>query len=253
MSSLPPFSARSIAPLTGWSPLSLDSTEQGAWWTARRPDLISLNVSAVTDWRDAFFGYTKTQAVGASRPLYDPLGFITGDGTAQELTLAPVPATIPTAAAPGAIYILGKCTALVGDTGIKVPADVGNGANGRREVFRSVVGGVIRGSGSVGTGAATPTATNTSVDLGADPHVFCLTYDGASVSLEVDGTLSSSVASAAATATTRMRAFANANSATAGSFWPGSISDILYYIGVPSAARHAQIVAYLNRFKSVLA
>lgn len=189
-----------------------------AWWDAAYG--VSLVSSAVSAWNDRKNGYSATQGVSSARPTYSATGFngypvVTGDGTDDELTLAPVPDGIPTGASPSKFLLVVDQLTSAADTAGKSIFSVGNGINTARRVNRVVATGTNRVQALVGTGAANATAQQGTVDF-SGRHVVLATFTASGVIIEIDGTATTETAGIPSTANNRLRLFANDVNAAGG-------------------------------------
>ncbi len=212
-----------------WTPLSLGSKVL-AWWTADRADLITLSGSQMTSWKDVVGGYDCVQAVAGSRPLWSATSFngapaATFDSADDEMTLAGVPVAFPTSSAPGEIWGILQQDALPADGSTRrLFAYGGTTNNDSRYATRTVAGGVNRGGLTAGTGAATVSAADSTVNY-SSRHVQRSVITGSQIRLSVDnGAMTSDVACVPATGTTRVRIGASTGGI---GFWNGKIRDIV--------------------------
>lgn len=201
-----------------WTPLLLGASLL-AWWTADRPDLMTLSGAQVSSWRDVVGGYDLVQAVGGSRPTYSATSFngapgLTFDGVDDEMTLATLPAAFPTGAAPVELWGIVQQDALPGDvTARRWFSYGGNTGNDNREARRSVAAGVNKASASVGTGAASAGANSVPADDFTGRHLHRVVITATDITQYVDGVASTPVAAVPATAATRVRVGLSTNGA----------------------------------------
>ena len=216
----------------GWSPLDLGPS-LFAWWDAERADLITQSGGAVSSWKDVVSGYEAVQAIGASKPSYGATSFggrpgITGDGVDDELTLAPVPAGIPTGSAPCELWAVVDQQALPADTTGRQVLTYGQFSATNRLLVRNVSGGANRSALSVGNGSTGVGTTNTSVDF-SGRHIMRAVISSSAIKLIVDGIggAGAGVPVVPATTTERLRLFASASPAATG-FWQGALNTVLF-------------------------
>lgn len=218
----------SIAVKGGWTPLQLGASLL-AWWTADRSDLLTLNGSAVTSWKDVVAGHDAVQGVSAARPIYSPTSFggvpgLTFDGVDDELTCTnPASlAALPSGSSPSEIWMVVQQDALGTDTGIRHALGYGGiSASDRRAIVRSSVAGVSRGQVQFGDGSANFTS---GIAGGAiqSRHVIRGIYASDGGTCEVDGSAGSKAAAVPATGASRLRI---GGSTAGGFFWNGKIRD----------------------------
>lgn len=175
-------------------------------------------------------GIAYTESTDASKPIYSPAngwnGFpsLTGDGTAQSLTMSSPSALTGTNT--GEIWILCQQNALAADTTERFVFSTGVGTqNNDLRVGRVVSTGVNRSRFRLGTGAAVVSMQGTAVDF-SSRHLLRCVKDSTSASLTTDtataipGTVTANINS------TRSRMFALCGTSAA-SFWSGSIREII--------------------------
>lgn len=217
-----------------------------AYWDANRSDLMTDDGGGlISSWRDSVGAYDAI-AAGAARPTYSATGFnghpvISGDGVANELTLAPVPAGIPIGATPCEAWWLVDQKTLPGDTTNRVIGGYGGTtAAVSRRLVRVVASGVNRAR-------ITDTGTNlnnTSVDF-SGRHVVRLIATGTTVNIEVDGVAAAGAAQISAVTNPRFRFFAD-TAATAAAF--AAVGIAACAITLPLTAGQAvAMYAYLSR------
>lgn len=245
----PPWQFAHPATFTAWTPLVLGASLL-AWWTADRPDLITMDGSSrVSSWRDVVGGYDAVQATQAAQPIWSATGFntraaIAFDGTDDYLSYESM-VGIPSAATPcEEWYALDQknVPALTSSTFIGTSGGAGNGST--RVMSRAVVSGVNRArynSSNTGTGN---TITEGTIDY-SGRQVSRAIDSGTFLGLEVGGVAATPVASVPAIGTTRVRFGANF-ATTAAAFANVSIADRLF-TGILSASQATQLRAYLMR------
>lgn len=216
----------------GANPVSILGSSLKAWWTADRPDLITLSGAQVTSWRDVVGAYDAVQAVSASRFVYDAASFngapsMALDGVDDEMTLAPVPAGIPTGATPSEAWAIVQQDALPGDTGPRYIASWGGVSGGlRRGPNRLPVTGVNRGRSLSGNGTSDLVAADTVVDF-STRHAIRSEQAATETRVSIDGgAVTAAAAALASTGTTRLRIGALTPN-VASLFWKGHIRDFL--------------------------
>lgn len=240
--------ARRVA-IMHWSPRRFGSGLYTAWDPEERASL-DLSGGAVSTWRDYVSSYAPTQALGASRPAYAASPFngrpiCTPDGIDDQLTLAGVPAGIPTGATPFEIWCIWNQTALVADTVAKVAIAWGTaGGTGVAALHRVVVGGVNRALLLVGNGSTSITPTNLNVDL-SGRHVIRGVVDGVNARVDVDGIAGAPLAVVPAIGSVRLRLFAN-SATSVGGFAPGDFSGI-FITRLLSSDEAIRMYAFCNR------
>lgn len=212
-----------------WTPLSLGSKAL-AWWTADKANLITLSGSQITSWRDVVAGYNCVQAASGSRPLWSATSFngapgVTFDSADDEVTLTGVPSSFPTGAASGEIWGILQQDALPADGSTRrLFAYGGSTNNDSRYATRTVTGGINRGGLTAGTGAATVSAAETTVNY-SSRHVQRSVITGSQIRLSVDnGAMTADVACVPATGTTLVRIGASTSGI---GFWNGKVRDII--------------------------
>lgn len=224
-----------------------------AFWDAERTDLITKDGSnLVSSWKDVVGGYDAVQAIGASKPLWSATGFngrpcVIPDGIDDEMTLAPVPAGIPTGANGCIIFALVDQTALPADATARIAVSYGSSTtNTARYVARIVASGQNRVQAQAGTGGAAVNANLTADFSGR--HLAAAVITGADVIAQMDGVSSSPSAGVPGTATGRLRLFASAAGA-AGAFWGSPASAILVTSPTLTAEQLASLAAWANTRK----
>lgn len=233
-----------------WTPLALGSSLL-AWWDAERSDLITQAGGLVSSWRDVVGGYDAVQAVGGSQPIWSATSFngrpgITGDGTDDELTLAPVPAAIPIGANACEMWAVVSQAALVADATLRMAFSYGNTTATARNIQRVVDTGNNRARGNSGDGASARSSLNTAVDF-STRHVVRLRIDLTAFQCDVDQQAGAVSATASNTASSRLRFFASA-AATAANFWNGGVNTgLLVDPTQMSSSDDDNLYAYLNR------
>lgn len=242
---------RSDGPITwlnrarGWLPLQVSPY---AWWDASRADLVTLVGGNVSSWKDIIAGYDLVQGTGSARPAYSLTGFggrevVTGDGLDDELTLAPLPAGIPSGATPCETFTLVDQPALPADTGTKSIAGIGGGSlSASRIIRRSVNTGVNRANLIDSNNTA---LENPFVDF-SNRTVLRSIATGTQVDLEVNGVSAGVISRASAAGAGRLRFFASPTVPTASQFAPvGIVAHII--TPLLSAGQAAAMYAYLNQ------
>lgn len=217
---------------TSWSPLDLGASLI-AWWTTDRADLITLNSTAVTSWKDVVGGYDAVQAVSAARPIYSATSFngapgVSFDGVDDELTStdAALLAALPDGAEPGELWGVAQQNALVADSSPKILASYGGATSPtRRGLERVVATGVNRGRIVTGTGASAPTVVDTTVDL-SSRHVMRGRWTATDNGVAVDNATEVTAAVVPATTVLRLR-FGSISNTAPTNFWSGPVRDIL--------------------------
>ena len=211
----------------GVSPVSILGASLLAWWTADRADLITLNSTAVTSWKDVVAGYDAVQAVSAARPIYSATSFngapsLTFDSVDDELTLASQP--FPSAASPSEIWGIVQQDALTADTTVRLIAGYGGAASSSRRAIErfSVTSNVARST--VGDGAAPITATD-AVDF-SGRNVVRGTFSAVAESIATNGGAPVSATVVPSTGVSRFRIGSISNTSP-GNFWNGKIRDVL--------------------------
>jgi hypothetical protein len=227
------------------SPVTILGASLLAWWTADRADLITLNGSAVTSWKDVVAGYDALQGVGASRPLYSATSFnaapgLTFDGTDDELTCtsASLLAALPDGAEPGEIWSIVQQNALAADASTRHTATYGGGGvNVSRRLSRVVDTGVNRLLTQTGSGGAVTNATNPNVNF-SSRHLVKGVFGATQTVARIDQAADATAAVVPATGASRLRLGAN-DVAVASGFLNGIMRDTL--VTLPLSA--AQITA----------
>lgn len=238
------WASRSVLMGNKWTPRKLGASLLG-WWSADRPDLISLSGSQVTGWKDAVAAYNLTQGVAGARPLYSAISFngapgVTFDGVDDYLELAAVP--FPTGAAPSEIHAIVDQTALVADTGTKVVFAYGSTVAFTRNLSRNVNAGQNTLAASAGNGAANVAASQLNDFSGR--HVVRGIIDGAQVTANADGVSGGPQNVVPATAATRTR-MGGRTATTADQFFQGVIREVIV-TGLLSASQAAALQAYMQ-------
>jgi hypothetical protein len=211
-----------------WSPLSL-GTSLLAWWTADRPDLITLSGASVTSWKDVKNAYDVTQGVSASRPVYSATSFngapgLTFDGTDDALVLASQP--FPSGASPSELWAIVSQDALAADTSVRCAGGYGSLNATSRRLNRIVTSGVNRGQVIAGDGAGATGPSGTTVDFsGRFVHRGRVTATQTTQTLNSSNDGSASVVPA--TDTTRVVIGASPGGASGASFYNGKIRDFI--------------------------
>lgn len=221
-----------------------------AFWDAERTDLITKDGSnLVSSWKDVVGGYDAVQAIGASKPLWSATGFngrpcVIPDGVDDEMTLAPVPAGIPTGANGCIIWALVDQTALPADATARVVAAYGGSSNSvNRYVARIVVSGQNRVQAQAGNGSAAVNANLTADFSGR--HLAAAVITGAEVVAQMDGVSSTPSVTVPGTTSTRLRLFA-ATATSPGAFWGSPASAILVTSPTLTAEQLASLAAWSN-------
>lgn len=213
----------------GVNPLTILGSSLLAWWTADRPDLITLNSTAVTSWKDVVAGYDAVQGVSASRPIYSATSFngapgLTFDSVDDELTLASQP--FPSGASPSEIWAVVQQDALGSDASARRVVSYGGSTtnNDLRQLIRSQTGGTTSAlQALVGTGAATTVALNTSVAF-QGRNLARVKFEATQIRADLNGNAGTPSAAVPSTGSTRFRIGA----ATFGAgFWNGKMRDVL--------------------------
>jgi hypothetical protein len=220
-----------------------------AWWDAEQPATIT--GSAVSSWADVVAGYTATQAVGGSQPIYSATSFngrrggITFDGTAAQLTC--LSAGLLAQLGGSASYEMWAAvdqTALVADTTVRCVVSVGAANTTSRRMNRLIAApGVNRASTTTGDGVGSTTATNSTVVF-FGRHVVRSQITATQTMTEVDSVAMAPAAVVPATTATRVRIGAAANTA-ASAFWQGVVNTVLITRPL-STAQVNQLNAYLG-------
>lgn len=224
-----------------------------AFWDAERTDLITKDGSnLVSSWKDVVGGYDAVQAIGASKPLFSATGFngrpcVIPDGIDDEMTLAPVPAGIPTGANGCIIWALVDQTALPADATNRHIITWGLNSNTNRYIARLVNSGANRGFAAAGNGTTGIVSINTSVDF-SGRHLVSGRVSATDVQADVDGVAGSPSAVTPATGATRLRLLA-ASAGTAAGFWQGPANAIFITSPTLTAGQLASITAWANARK----
>lgn len=229
-----------------WTPAALGASLL-AWWDANRSDLITQSSNKVSSWLDIVGGYNVVQATDANRPVYSATSFngypgLTGNGTSQYLRLATVPAGIPTGANPSELWVLVDQTALVADATTRIAFGYGNLSSTYRTVQRAVISGANRAQATIGSGAGSSNAANSSVDF-SGRHVVRLIVSATASQPDVDAIAGSSASIVPGTASNFLTLFATP---AAVNWWQGVIAAVLVTAPL-SASEAVQMYAYLNR------
>lgn len=215
------------------SPVSILGSSLIAWWTADRADLITLNSTAVTSWKDVVAGYDAVQSVSAARPLYSATSFngapgLTFDGVDDELTCtsAGLLSALPDGAEAAEAWAITQQNALVADTGAKIMVSWGGAAStSRRGLERIVTTGVNRSRVTTGDGGSTISLSGSSVDL-SSRHVMRARWSATDHTIATDGGAGTSGAVVPATTASRLRIGSISNTSP-GNFWFGPCRDLL--------------------------
>jgi len=233
----------------GVSPVSILGASLLAWWTADRADLITLNGTAVTNWKDVVAGYDAVQGVSAARPIYSSTSFngasgLTFDGIDDELTStdAALLAALPDGAEPGESWAIVQQNALPADTGARIIVSYGGAVStGRRGLERIVTTGVNRSRVVTGSGGATVSLSSTVVNL-SSRHVMHGRWTATDHGVATDDAVEISGAIVPATAVSRLRIGSISNTSPA-NFWSGLCRDVLI-TGPLSADQKAKLLAW---------
>jgi hypothetical protein len=239
-----------ISPTLGrgaWSPAKLGSSLLG-YWDAERLDLLTLDGSNnVTTWLDAIAAYAPTQGSSTLRPAYSATSFngrpgITFDGVDDYLELASQP--FPSGAAVCEIWALVDQTALVADATVRIAISYGGDAStARRGLERAVISSANQARISVGSGGATVSPANASVDF-SGRHVVRARVGASASQTDVDGVAGSSLSVTPATGTSRVRIGAISNTSPS-NYWKGVIAMAAITSSLTSD-QAAQMLAYLK-------
>jgi hypothetical protein len=228
-----------------WTPRTIGKLV--AWWDAEARSSLSLSGSSVVSWMDIVGGVAVSQAVVASQPAYSASSFnnrpgLTFDGTADELT--GTPATL-SGATTGEMWALVDQTALVANTNVRCAFTMGSTTANKRELARVVDSGANRARAATFTGSTTPTAQDTTVDF-SGRCVLRAIFAPTLLTVEINGTTTSTVITANNTATTRVRIGANP-AATAGNFWQGVINSALVFNAPLTTDEANRVRAYFTQ------
>lgn len=223
------------------TPISILGASLLAWWTADRADLITLNGSAVTSWKDVMHGYDAVQGVSASRPVYSATSFngspgLTFDGSDDGLicTDAALLGLLPDAAEAGEMWAIVQQDALAEVASSRnILSYGGTGISTQRRIRRVVASGVNRGRFTVGTGASSLAATDTSVNFNSR-HVIRGAADADSIDLSVDAATPISISGVPATSSAIACTIGSSSNTTATEFWHGKIRDVIITAGTLS-------------------
>lgn len=164
-----------------------------------------------------------SQATAASRPLWQTDGTMLLDGTADCLDLASQP--FPSGSAPCEVWAVVRQDALAADTGNRTIFAYGSGASLRiRNLRRVVVSGTNRLGIAIGDGAASQTASETTVDF-SGVHVVRMAVGATQTRFWIDGVEATPLTVVPNTGSTRSRIGA-ADGAAPAAFWSGKIAMI---------------------------
>lgn len=196
-----------------------------AWWIADRPELITLNGSQVTSWRDAISGYELAQAASGRQPLYDPAGFggapgVLFDGVDDCLGLEGVPSAFPTGAAGSEIWALVGQDRLGADASYAVAFGYGNASSERRSLDRASVSGQSQLRAQSSGTALGPS------DVFDGRHLARAEFLPGQLAASLDNGPKVNLAKVHATSTHRVRMGATPYS-SASSFWKGAVREII--------------------------
>lgn len=226
-----------------YSPVTDLGTDLLGYWEANRSDLITQSGGFVSSWKDVVAGYDAVQAGGSAKPGYSATGFngaacITYDGTDDELTLTPTPASFPIGSTGVEMWGLAQNDALVADaTSRYVVGYGGDTASVSRRVGRNVASSANRASLQLNTSVAELTVDFTG------RHVLRGEVGSTDSFVSIDGTKSSVLSVVPTTTGIRLRLGASNSGATA--FWQGSIAAVL--ITKPlSTDKATALAAWLN-------
>lgn len=231
---------------SGWTPARLGPSLLGMW-DADRTDLITQSGGLVSSWTDVVAGFALAQAVSGSKPAYSATGFngraaVIGDGSDDELTITPAPASFPLLDGPGEMWALVDQTAAPIGTTTSGIAGYGASAGNSRRLNRTSNGSVNRGVVTTGTGS-TLTAGIPAVEF-IGRHIIRGIFGATEVTDVVDGIAGTPTAAVAITVNSRLRAFALNNSAASG-FLQGGI-NLLAFTAPLTVAQAAAFTNYLK-------
>jgi hypothetical protein len=231
-----------------WTPKRL-GPKLLAWWDAERADLITQAAGAVSSWRDIVDAYDAAQTVGASKPVWSGTSFngrpgVTFDASDDELTLTPAPASFPTGASPGEVWVLTDQAALAADTTARTSVAYGGASATTRALRRVVSVGANLVDIVIGDGASFANIGGPVIAY-SGRHVARGIIGATQSSVDLDGTAGTPAAVVPATAATRLRIGASSATSPAG-FWNGTHSAILFTASL-SADEATLMYAYLNR------
>lgn len=231
-----------------WTPAQLGASLLG-WWDAERADLITQSSGAVSSWKDIVGAYDAVQATGASKPTYSATSFngrpgVSFDGIATELTVSSYPATFPTGATAGEMWIATDQQAIGSDATFRTAVSLGNLTTGSRALGRNNSSSTSRVNIRNGDGATTQNSTVTTINF-SGRHVARGIVNGTTIYGEIDTVRAAGTASVPATVGTRVRLGAG-SAGSAASFWTGIHNSILI-TGSLTTTQASQLYGYLNR------
>lgn len=212
----------------GYDPIAALGSDLLGYFEARRPDSMTLNAEAVSEWRCLKTGFALQQATGAAQPGYSANSFngdagVAFDGVDDNLSGNAHP--YPVGATACEIWALFSQTALPADTTQRYVVGLGGGGASQRSISRQVVSAANRGRGQVGDGATTVGASVTAVDL-SSRHVARHEIGAAGFTISIDGQAMGPTAVVPATLNTRFRLGAFINT-SASNFHSGQIAAVL--------------------------
>lgn len=227
------------------SPLTILGDSLLEWWTADRPDLMTLVGAAVTNWRGTKNGYSVTQAISASRPTYSASSFngsagLTFDGGDDGLATATQP--FPSGSNPSQVWAVVQQDALPANTTVRFIASFGGaGFDSQVRVTRAVVAAANRLACNVGTGGGGGVFPQPVGDF-STRHVVRLSVGATLSAAGFDGAaLSDAMAAVPAIGTSGLSI--GSNQAVSGNNWQGQIRDVLV-TGSLSAEQEAALLAW---------
>jgi len=243
-----------------YNPATALGTDLLAWWDADSSywganGNMTLEVDRVTSWKDIIAAYDATQTSGsAARPTFSATGFNGGPGVSFDgsddvltSTTAGLLAVLPVAANASELWTLVQQDALPADATARYALAYGATAlTNTRGVGRAVAGGVNRGRGNTGNGAAANAQNGSTVDL-STRHVerWQVQAPAGSSILSVDGVNEGTLSAdpTAANAVNRLRLGSSANT-TAALFWQGQIAVAIVTKAL-TAAQSAPLQSWL--------
>jgi hypothetical protein len=171
----------------GYDPIAALGSDLLGYFEARRPDSITLNAGAASEWRCLKTGFAVQQATGSAQPAYSANGFngdpcLTFDGVDD--CLLGVNHPYPIGTTPCEIWSLFSQDAPApADTTQRYAIAYGNGGAGQRSISRT---NTQNGRGQVGNGTTTVGQSVTGVTLNSR-HAARLVVTGTEMQSYVDG------------------------------------------------------------------
>lgn len=230
-----------------WTPVA--SRQVAGWWNPREVLTLSLSGGAVETYRNVIGSALLIQTTGSRRPVWNGDAFGSGrpglvfDGMDDRLERPAVP-PFASGADPGEIWAVVRQDALVADTGTRIAVSAGSSASNQRAAARIVASGANRAQAIGRDGTSQQFAQDTTVAFGAR-HVLRCVFDTTSVSLEIDGVVTTTVTSALGTGTGRSALGCNAGT-TPANFWNGAIGDVVPVNGRLPPDEAKRMRDYLN-------